>query len=191
MKEKDPGKVSQIFAATLELAGEVGLTGLKMADIAKRAGLASGTLYLYFASKEDLLNALYRELKTSHTFLSEADPQDLQLPLRLKLRRMWELSLQHGLANYRESVFMEQFAVSPFISDETRNVTSRVMRYLFDLLDEGKRQTLIKPLDNSLLLCLMSGFIKETVALCLRTDQPMTPELVETTFTLCWDAIKA
>ena len=63
MKEKDPNKVKAIFKATIELAGRVGLSGLKMSDIAKEAAMASGTLYIYFSSKEALLNELYKDSK--------------------------------------------------------------------------------------------------------------------------------
>lgn len=199
MKAKDkkplPDQLSDkeqaIFAATIELVAEVGLTGLKMADIARRAKIASGTLYLYFTSKEELLNAIYRKLKRDHAFLSAASEEDAGLPLRLKFRRIWELALRHGLTHYRETLFTEQFVVSPYINDESREVSSEVTRFIIELIEAGKRDTLIKPLDNALLLCLMSGFLRETAAYCRKSGQEVSPELVESTFTLCWDALKA
>lgn len=48
----------QIIAAALEVFGEHGLANARLDDIARRAGVAKGTLYLYFPNKE----ALFREM---------------------------------------------------------------------------------------------------------------------------------
>ena len=48
----------QILAAALEEFGESGLAGARLEDIAQRAGVAKGTIYLYFPTKE----ALFREV---------------------------------------------------------------------------------------------------------------------------------
>src|SRR5258707_14619871 len=65
-KERATRKNSQPAAAILQAAvreiAEAGL-GAPTAKIARRAGLAAGTLFTYFANKEKLLNELYLELK--------------------------------------------------------------------------------------------------------------------------------
>jgi AcrR family transcriptional regulator len=48
---------AQILQAALEVFGEHGLAAARLDDIARRAGLSKGTIYLYFESKE----ALFRE----------------------------------------------------------------------------------------------------------------------------------
>jgi AcrR family transcriptional regulator len=59
---KSPEKRSAILQAAVREIAEVGL-GAPTAKIARRAGLATGTLFTYFANKEKLLNELYLELK--------------------------------------------------------------------------------------------------------------------------------
>src|ERR1043165_8587153 len=51
----------QILAAALEVFGEHGLAGARLEDIAKRAGLSKGTIYLYFPNKEDLFREVVRQ----------------------------------------------------------------------------------------------------------------------------------
>lgn len=51
----------QILRAALEIFGEHGLAGARLEDIAKRAGVSKGTIYLYFPNKE----ALFREMVRS------------------------------------------------------------------------------------------------------------------------------
>ena len=51
----------QILRAALEVFGEHGLAGARLEDIARRAGVSKGTIYLYFPNKE----ALFREMVRS------------------------------------------------------------------------------------------------------------------------------
>ncbi len=58
----------QILEAALEIFGEYGLVGARLDDIARRAGIAKGTIYLYFPNKE----ALFREV-VRHTIVDRLD----------------------------------------------------------------------------------------------------------------------
>jgi AcrR family transcriptional regulator len=50
----------EICAAALELFAEKGFAAAKLDEIAKRAGVSKGTLYLYFKDKEQLFRAVVR-----------------------------------------------------------------------------------------------------------------------------------
>ncbi|MCS7101460.1 MAG: TetR/AcrR family transcriptional regulator [Burkholderiaceae bacterium] len=51
----------ELLAAALDLFVERGYAGTRLDDVAARAGVAKGTLYLYFANKEELFKAVVRE----------------------------------------------------------------------------------------------------------------------------------
>ncbi len=55
------GKRKSILEAALSVLKEKGVTGLKMEEVARQAGVAKGTIYLYFKNKRDLLKALVEE----------------------------------------------------------------------------------------------------------------------------------
>ncbi len=57
-KDARPGELA---AAALELFVERGFSATRLDDVARRAGVSKGTLYLYFDSKEDLFKAVIRE----------------------------------------------------------------------------------------------------------------------------------
>ncbi len=57
-KESRPG---ELLAAALELFVEKGYAGTRAEEVAKRAGVSKGTLFLYFTSKEELFKAVVRE----------------------------------------------------------------------------------------------------------------------------------
>jgi len=50
----------QILDAALEVFAEQGLAGARLDDIARRAGIAKGTIYLYFPNKEELFREVVR-----------------------------------------------------------------------------------------------------------------------------------
>lgn len=52
----------QILEAALDVFGERGLTGARLDDIARRAGVSKGTIYLYFPNKEELFREVVRAI---------------------------------------------------------------------------------------------------------------------------------
>lgn len=59
-RRKD-ARPEEITAAALDLFVERGYAATRLDDVAARAGISKGTLYLYFANKEDLFKAVVRE----------------------------------------------------------------------------------------------------------------------------------
>lgn len=57
-KESRP---AELLAAGLELFVEHGFAATRLDDVARKAGVSKGTLYLYFPSKQDLFQAVVRE----------------------------------------------------------------------------------------------------------------------------------
>jgi TetR/AcrR family transcriptional regulator len=57
-KEARPG---ELLAAALELFVEKGYAATRSEEVARRAGVSKGTLFLYFSSKEELFKAVVRE----------------------------------------------------------------------------------------------------------------------------------
>src|SRR6478609_4648585 len=58
----------QILDAALEVFSERGLAAARLEDIAKRAGLSKGTIYLYFPNKEELFREVIR-----HTIIAQIE----------------------------------------------------------------------------------------------------------------------
>ncbi len=50
-----PGKRDAILRAAIDVFAERGFFNAQVADVARAAGVAAGTVYLYFHSKDDLL----------------------------------------------------------------------------------------------------------------------------------------
>jgi TetR/AcrR family fatty acid metabolism transcriptional regulator len=58
---RDPDKPQQIIEAAVRVFARKGYYNSRVADIAREAGIAAGTIYLYFKTKDDILVTLFRE----------------------------------------------------------------------------------------------------------------------------------
>jgi AcrR family transcriptional regulator len=60
-RRRPQARPEEILEAALAVFGEQGFAAARVEDIAKRAGISKGAVYLYFASKEAMLNALVEQ----------------------------------------------------------------------------------------------------------------------------------
>jgi TetR/AcrR family fatty acid metabolism transcriptional regulator len=66
---RDPDKPQQIIDAAVRVFARNGFYNSRVSDIAREAGIASGTIYLYFKTKDEILVTLFREKMAA--FVSE------------------------------------------------------------------------------------------------------------------------
>ncbi|MGQ0286386.1 TetR/AcrR family transcriptional regulator [Pasteurellaceae bacterium 22721_9_1] len=97
MRQSEIDMAEQIFLATERLMAEGGLHNLSMHKIAKEAKISAGTIYLYFKSKDELLEQLARRIFT--IFSQElAKDYDENKPYFEQYRIMW-WNIWHHLTN--------------------------------------------------------------------------------------------
>ena len=84
----------QIMRAAFEVFGEHGLTEARLEDIAKRAGVSKGTIYLYFPNKDALFKEMIRETMIRRLVEAEselgASAETAAEQLRRFLTAWWE-----------------------------------------------------------------------------------------------------
>jgi AcrR family transcriptional regulator len=89
-----------------------------MSAIAREAGVAVGTTYLYFESKEALINALYTELIDDRERALAVD-EEPGLPTLEQLWRVWSSYARWHLEEREASNFIQQCEASGILSEET------------------------------------------------------------------------
>ncbi|HEU4538261.1 MAG TPA: helix-turn-helix domain-containing protein [Polyangiaceae bacterium] len=188
MKPRDEAKARDILAATLKEVEAVGLAGLSMEAVARRAKVATGTLYIYFKNKEALIDALYLATKRELAGLV-FKPSDL--PVRAAFQAMCVAFLEYLIEHQAEVIFMGQVFNSPYISDRTRAEAALGVRPLTELLERGQRELLLKDLDVPLMLVFLQGTLRELAAVVAAEPRARRAERCEQIATLCWDALKA
>ncbi|MCP4908745.1 MAG: TetR/AcrR family transcriptional regulator [bacterium] len=87
-RPRDPEADRLIIAATLEIMAQRGYEGIRVADVAERAGVAKATMYRRWASKADLVVAALQSAPP----LSPVDTGDLRRDLLSLLEQFLELT---------------------------------------------------------------------------------------------------
>jgi AcrR family transcriptional regulator len=122
-RPRSEDKRNAILDAATRLFAERGLTAAPTSEISKQAGVAEGTLFTYFKTKDDLINALYREIK-----LELADAMMSDFPrkknVRTRLRHVWDRYVNWGIANPKQRKVLAQLTVSEVLTKESKDAGS-------------------------------------------------------------------
>jgi len=189
MKSKSPEKEEEIYRVVLEITAEVGLSGLKMSNIAKQAGLAHGTVYIYFKNKKDLINQLFKKAKNRAT--SSIGVYDHLLSNFFEgLKSYWEAYLAYLINNQKETHFIRQCMSSPFLEQTSLELSDLSKQKLVVFFEKGKAEKYIKNLETELLMSVFSGVAYEIVAKINDGRLTYSPDLIANSFDLCWNAIR-
>src|SRR5258708_12877486 len=122
-RRRSEDKRNAILDAATRLFAERGLTAAPTSEISKLAGVAEGTLFTYFKTKDDLINSLYREIK-----LELADTMMSDFPrkknVRTRLQHVWDRYVNWGIANPAQRKVLAQLQVSEVLTKESRDAGS-------------------------------------------------------------------
>ena len=117
-RPKSEDKRNAILEAATRVFAERGLTAAPTSEISRRAGVADGTLFTYFKTKDDLINALYCDIK-----LELADAMMSEFPrkksVHTRVRHIWDRYVNWGVNNPGQRRVLAQLQVSGVLSKES------------------------------------------------------------------------
>ena len=87
-RRRKEARPEEILAAALDSFAERGFAATRLEDVASRAGISKGTLYLYFKSKEELFKAVVRETLLPNLARVEAMAGTFEGPTASLLERL-------------------------------------------------------------------------------------------------------
>jgi len=102
-KERSAARREAILAAALDEFAERGFEAARLEDVAKRAGVAKGTIYLYFRDKQSLFQELVRAMVTPLIGTIEA-LGETDMPMRALCDRIVDLFVREVYETRRKDV---------------------------------------------------------------------------------------
>src|ERR1700683_1103704 len=117
-RPRSEDKRNAILSAATEVFAERGLSAATSA-ISSAAGVAEGTLFTYFPTKDELVNALYREIKLE---LADAMMSDFprRASIRNRLQHVWARYTTWGVTTPGQQKVLQQMTVWGGLSEESR-----------------------------------------------------------------------
>jgi AcrR family transcriptional regulator len=159
-------KKKKILEAALKLFNEKGIDNTSTSLISKEAGIATGTLYLYFETKVDLIT----ELGTSIQEESIESFLDLiESPVGYEsLEKFWLEMVEWGVNNPDKYQFKIQFKSSPY----NKNIKTKIPDHekkLLKLIEDGIKNKVLKDLPPKYISRLFSSHVTFTVEYIIQT----------------------
>jgi AcrR family transcriptional regulator len=189
MRTKSDIKYADMLSATLNLVNNRGFHDAPMSKIAKLAGVAPATIYLYFENKQDLINKLYLEVKAS--FSSEAfKGYETEMPVKKGFELIWRNIANYKLKRIDEAVFLSQCDNTPIIDETSRQEGLKHLQPLLDLLERGQKEGIIKPVSNYLLYAYAIYPLSFLLAMQERKNFTLNENTLAEAFQAAWDSIK-
>ena len=133
-------KREAILKAATRVFAEKGFFNSKVADIAKAAGVADGTVYLYFKNKDDVLHSIFDRAMAEFIADGRREIDALKTPQE-KLRRIAELHLER-LGTDREMAIVFQVELrgsTKFMQEFSAAGFSEYLDIIRNTIAEGQR----------------------------------------------------
>ena len=195
MTTEETDKCCTIAKAALELIAEQGFHGTPISQIAKRADVGVGSIYRYFADKDELIHAIHSRVEEKmHQALAAGITEGLAD--REQFIQLIKHLVRHLAANPLEFKFLEQYYNSPFGIEKMREkfledavpCCDNEMPF-FNILAGGRGKTtkdLPVPVIHSLAFGPVIFLVRDSLAGFIELDDNLLHQFAAG----CWDAIK-
>ena len=181
-----------IIRSTLDLVAEHGFHGAPMSLVAERAGVAAGTIYRYFESKDVLIIEVHRYLM-ERFFAAVMEGYPEAAPIRDRFLHTGKILVRHCIGSPQEFRFFEQFNNSPYgVAHRREKLFGKNNRdVITELFDEALDKRIVKDLPLPVLFALAFGplldICRDHILHFIELDDGLISRCVEA----CWDALRS
>ncbi|HEX8574945.1 MAG TPA: TetR/AcrR family transcriptional regulator [Flavobacterium sp.] len=183
-------KKEKIIETALKLFVDNGFHGTATSKIAHEAGVANGTLFNYFKTKDELVIAIYVAVKEDMAaFITKNTAKSNSFKEVMKSQFL--SSLFWALDNQQKFHFIQQFHTSPYIEKvEQEIIQSQVLPHLL-LIQSGIDKGLLKKLPVDFVYAIISSqtFGLYQYLISKKLSRVQQHDTIEQTFELLWDMI--
>jgi TetR/AcrR family fatty acid metabolism transcriptional regulator len=166
-------KYQRILDAAVEVIAERGYFNSPVSAIAARAGVADGTVYLYFQSKDDVLRKAI-DTMFERFFMKIADRFETVTDAREQLLYIAEVHLEAGAENRSMAIVMqtEVRQSARFIEEFSRHHLVKYIGVVREVIQRGQEQGVFRDdVSDGLVAHLMFGAIDELLSAAVFTGR--------------------
>ncbi len=150
-RRRKNARPEEIIQAALEVFADRGFAATKLEDVARKAGVTKGTIYLYFANKEALFKALIRETIVPVIAQGEALAQSFTGSARELFERLvreyWRLVGETALVNIPKLMMAEAGNFPQLARFYYEEVVTRGHRLMAGVIERGIKAGEFRPVN--------------------------------------------
>ena len=153
---EESGKYQHILEAAMDLFSERGFETTSIQDIAQTAGIAKGTVYLYFKSKEDLVQQVYRYCYDMDIRACEEGVEEQKNTIDKLCRRMDNI-IDYLLSHPKEARIEQMYQTFSSAREHTPYYREEMYKAIEKVVKEGSEKGELRDLPVSLLSRIYYG----------------------------------
>lgn len=184
-------KRTQILNAAIELFAQNGAWNTPTAKIAKYAGVANGTLFNYFSSKQILVDEVYIEIKKDLVkFILSTSP--LGQVFESNLRLLWHSYIIWGMTKPLHYNLLLQLRNSEMLSEEAKIKADEIFQDIMGILEKGMSDKKIVSLPIEYLSELIMAQTDAAIdfAKLHKMEKTKLEKHIEKSFSIFWHGAK-
>lgn len=187
----NPEKRKAYLQAALRLFVANGVSNTSTAQVAAEAGTAAGTLFLYFPTRQDLLDQLVLEIGREASTYTQAQLQS-DLPVRQMFAVIYRSTIDWFLAHPDAYQYLLQVRDTGLISPAASAESAAFFGYYYTAIQKGLAEEAIKPYP----LGLIGDFLYQDIVAVLHYLGQMPgkgerEEVIRQGFDIFWDGIRS
>jgi AcrR family transcriptional regulator len=176
-------KRQAILDAAIRVIARSGLHDTPISAIAREAGVAAGTLYLYFSSKEAMINALYLEvLEERDRAIGVGGKAAEQVSARDGFWDFWSALARWYLDFPDHASLLHQCQTSSILTQETRDTEQRMHAEGMVHFDAAVARGTFRPISLQVFWALVAGPIFVLSQMRATGEIAITDEVLKGTF---------
>ncbi|MCB8945655.1 MAG: TetR/AcrR family transcriptional regulator [Ardenticatenaceae bacterium] len=183
-------KEKQLIEASIDLFAKEGFWNTPTSRIAKHAGVATGTLFNYFESKDVLIDAVYKQLKNEWmAHLMAGFPPNGTLKDRVE--HIWFRHIDWGVRFPVRYSLMNQLKLSNLVSQEVQQSQEAELAFAFDMIVQGIADGILMDVPPKYLGQVFYAQLEAAVSYATEhqlTDMPLTRHITQG-FEILWKSI--
>ncbi len=144
VRKLNPEKRELYLNIALKLFAQNGVNNTSTNAIAKQAGTAAGTLFLYFPTKQDLINTLVIQISKEQAQFIEAQ-LDLSLSAQENFKIIWQGSIDWFRENMDAYQYTLQVRDAGVIDAAVAEESQQYLGYYFTVIQKALAENAIKP----------------------------------------------
>lgn len=149
-------KKTIILESTLELVREHGINGFPISEVARKGGIAVGTIYHYFDGKDQLIQELYQYVVELIYQVALKEDDDSK-SFKERYFTFWTNLVNLYLSKPAILSFFELYNNSSYYSKESPVQKGKFYNWLFLFFEEGLESGEIRVIDKEILAVLVLG----------------------------------
>ncbi len=183
-------KRERILAATAKLIVRNGLQ-CSMAEIASTAGVATGSLYTYFKSKDDLVRGVYAQL-TEAIVAALIVEHDAATSPEARLRRYIEDYIAFVWTDADRALLFEYLSNVPIVpAAEMLQIFAPVIAFTNKTIREAREAGVLRDFGTHDMGAFIGGGLRNTLKWMRARGEELSPERRRQLAAMCWSAIAA